>query len=267
MASAVRALGRDAFVSATPVKRDGKSDESQGSIAQDVAKIRIWPGADSPVVDAATDPRLADAGMTSRIVHWLDSKIALPIAEGSKWFTRTVGPGMFWVSGALNTYFLAKNWNDPNFHPAMKATLVAGTAATGAAATTATWAALPIKGALTANRFSGMFGGLAGGIFGALNMVVTLGDKQAMPVEKTFATAGFATGAAGTVFGTLAAFLPAGAALGPLGLGAWGMAFGLASLGLGLFQMGFGKNKTLNKAFSAVGNAAKKAWEGLESIF
>ncbi len=255
MASALRAFGQDAFAVSRPARREGRpreADDPTGSIAKDVAKIRIWPGAEQPVVTQATDARLANAGMAAKILNWLDKRIALPIAEGGRWFTRTIGPGMFWVSGALNAYYLAKNWDDPRFKPAMKGALVTGTAATGLAAATATWAALPVKGALLANRFSTLFGGVAGGIFSGLNMIITLGDKRSTPVEKTLATAGFATGILGTAFGVSAAFLPAATVLGPFGLGAWGLVFGLTSATLAVGQIFFGKNKTLNKLFKRI---------------
>lgn len=245
---------------------EGEPDASDASIARDVAKIRVWPGADSPAVDAATDPRLADSGLTAKVINWLDRRIALPIAEGGRWLTRTVGPGMYWLSGAMNSYYLLKNWDDPKFSPAMKGALVAGTATTAAAAVTSTWAALPIQGALTANRFSGLFGGLAGGIFSGVNMLITLRNRQATPVEKTMAATGFATGVAGSIFGTLAAFLPVGASLGPLGLGAWGVTFGLASLGLGLGQMWLGKNKTLNRALGAIGKPFGRVWDKIADL-
>jgi hypothetical protein len=245
-------MSRDAFVASPRAARvrDGATEhaEEQGSIAQDVAKIRIWPGAEQPVVTNATDPRLANAGMAAKILNWLDTKLKVPIAAGGRLLTRTVGPGMFWVSGALNSFYLAKNWNDPAFKPAMKAALTTGAGATLAAAATATWAALPVKGALLANRFSCLFGGLAGGIFSTLNMIITLKAKDSTPVEKTAATGSAVTGIIGATFGVLAAFLPAGMALGPLGLGAWGLVFGLTSIGLAVTQLFAGKNKTLNKA-------------------
>ncbi len=272
MAIAAR-MGVDAFVPArSPAQavqagKAEKSPQDKGSIAKDVSKIQVWPGSESPMVTQATDPRLANAGMTARVLNFLDHHINLPIAKMGQWVTRTVGPGMYWFSALSNSYYLAKNWNDPKFTTPMKATLVTGAAATVAAAGASTWAALPIKGALTANRFSGMLGGLAGGIFSAANMVITLRNKQSTRVQKTMATAGFVTGIAGTTFGVMAAFLPAGAALGPLGLGAWGMIFGLVSTATALSQMFLGQNKWLNAQFGKVNRGVRSAWNGIKSVF
>lgn len=218
-----------------------------------VLKYQIWPGSEAPALTTAQDARLAKAGMLAQALNWLDSKIALPIADWGRFLTRTVGPGMFWVSGVANAMMLVKDWNKKSLSPGVKSALLAGTAATAAAATSATWAALPIQGALLANRFSGLFGGLAGGIFSGLNMIVTLGNKQATTVQKIAATGGFATGMMGTLFCTAAAFLPAGASLGPLGLGAWGLIFGVSSMALGIGQWLLGKNKWLNDKVSAIG--------------
>ncbi|MBU6429010.1 MAG: hypothetical protein KGR26_08370 [Cyanobacteria bacterium REEB65] len=210
---------------------------------------RIWPGAGAPIVSEQQDARLATTGPAQAMLAGLDTK-APWLANLVRGFTRVGGPSLFGVSAIANTLLLEQDWNDPAFKPQTKAALLAGTGFTFAGAATASWAALPIRGALTANRFSGLFGGVAGAIFGAINMIVTLQNKDATPVEKFAAAGGFALGAVATILGTAAVFSIGAPVLVPLAT-----ATGIASMAMGGLQYVGAQNKPLNSALADANNA------------
>lgn len=238
----------DQFIRSTPATGQQVASPSGAALL----KYQIWPLAGAPEINPSVDQRLGSTGLMARILMAIDQK-APWLSNGIRKFSRFSGPPMYWVSGLANGILLLHDWHNPSFKPGTKVALAAGTGLTFAGAAAATWAALPVKGALLANRFSGFFGGAAGGIFGALNMIVTLNNKKATPTEKVSATGGFVLGTLATVVGTAAVFLPAGTALGPLGLGIWAAIVGGASTALAVTQLLFGKNKWLNKELSVAG--------------
>ncbi len=233
--------------------------------AAQLLKYRIWPLSGAPVVAPSTDVRLGTTGLIPRILNWIDTW-SPGLASGIRKGTRIAGPPMYWVSGIANGLMLLHDWHNPAFKPGTKVALATGTGLTLVGASAATYSALPLQGAMLANRVAGVAGGLAGGIFGAINMIVTLRNPSATPAEKFSATGGFALGSLGTVIGTAAVFLPAGTALGPLGLGAWAAIVGGAATALAVTQLLFGKNKWLNHELSTAGKDIGQVGHSLDGV-
>ncbi len=233
--------------------------------AAQLLKYRLWPLSGAPVVAPGDDVRLGTTGLVPRILDWVDTW-APGLANGIRKGTRIAGPPMYWVSGIANGLMLLHDWHNPAFKPDTKVALATGTGLTLVGAGAATYSALPLQGALIANRVAGVAGGLAGGLFGAINMIVTLRTKTATPTEKVSATGSFILGSLGTIIGTAAVFLPAGTALGPLGLGAWAAVVGGTATALAVTQLLFGKNKWLNHELSTAGKELGAVGHSLGSL-
>ena len=231
----------------------------------DVAMFRNLPLAGTPLVSAADDKTLGSMDPLASALSKLETKgpTMAKVANGARFLTRVAGPTMWGVSMFFNAKLLVQALKDPSITLGSKIALAAGTAANGVGFVCAAVCALPLKlasflglgkaGLLTANKLSGLFGGIGGTIFGTINMIETLRKKDAKPAERFFAKAGFALGVAGFVFGTIAltASLPWMApvlakvpALLPFATKAANV-LGLAGMGVWIGQMVLGKNRWL----------------------
>lgn len=252
---------------ASAPKADAKAAAPMPARAVDVAMFRNLPLAGTPLVSAADDATLGSMDPIASALSKLETKgpVMAKFAHGFRFMTRVAGPSMWGVSMFFNVKLLARALKDPTITPASKAALVAGTVANGVGFAAAAVCALPTKlaglfglgkaGLLTANKLSGLFGGIGGTIFNTINMIETLRKKDAKPAERFFAKAGFALGVAGFVFGTIAltASLPWAApllakapALLPFATKAANY-LGLAGMGVWIGQLALGKNKWLGE--------------------
>lgn len=252
----------------TADKPEGPKAPAQGAMpvrSVDVAMFRNLPLAGTPLVSAADDKTLGSMDPVASALSKLETKGPgmAKIAHGARFVTRVAGPTMWGVSMFFNVKLLLQALKDPTITTGSKVALAAGTIANGIGFVAATVCALPLKfagflglskgGLLTANKLSGLFGGIGGTIFGAINMIETMRKPDAKPAERFFAKAGFALGVAGFIFGTVAltASLPWMApvlakapALLPFATKAANL-LGIAGMGVWIGQMVFGKNKWL----------------------
>ena len=233
----------------------------------DVAMFRNLPLAGTPLVSAADDKTLGSMDPIASALSKLETKggVMAKFANGFRFVTRVAGPTMWGVSMFFNVKLLWKALEDPTITPASKVALAAGTVANGVGFAAAAVCALPLKlagflglgkaGLITANKVSGLFGGIGGTIFNTINMIETLRKPDAKPGERFFAKAGFALGVAGFVFGTIAltASLPWAApllakapALLPFATKAANV-LGIAGMAVWIGQLVLGKNQWLGE--------------------
>lgn len=231
----------------------------------DVALFRNLPGAGTPLVSASDDKTLGSMDPIASALSKLETKgpVMAKVANGARLMTRVAGPTMWGVSMFFNAKLLIQALKDDSITMGSKIALTAGTVANGIGFVCSAICALPLKlagflglgkaGLLTANKLSGLFGGIGGTIFGTINMIETLRKPDGKPAERFFAKAGFALGVAGFAFGTIAltASLPWAApmvaklpALLPFATKAANI-LGIAGMGVWIGQMVLGKNKWL----------------------
>lgn len=227
----------------------------------DVLSFRVLPGAGAPIVSAKTDSTLGKTGPIPYILNKLDGlgSFGPKLANGIRFFTRCVGPVMYGVSAWWNLRMLPSVMRDKTIKTSSKITLATGSGLVTVGAIGAAIAALPVKFAariglglsklVTANKVSGMAGGLAGLGFGLINMTETLRDPKATPSNRFFAKLGFGVGALGFVTGSAAMIMSmmggGGAAIGICSkIATFTGIFGLlANIG----QAVLGKNGWLNR--------------------
>lgn len=245
---AVRAAKPAAGEQAAPAA----TEASQRTV--DVAKFRLLPGAGQPLV-------LGDEALKSGLIPRLVSGLAKmgPIGKGAAGAivlgSTIIGPAVFGLSmwnigkGAVQVK------DDPTYAPASKGVIYGASAVMGVSFLTALGSAIPKIAAgtrLTLNKVSNISGGLAGTAFSAINLIETLRNKDATPVERMFAKLGFGTGMTGFVVGAtalIASMTRLGAAApGLVRALAWiGTGAGVGNMAFGLGQMLLGKNAWLNE--------------------
>jgi hypothetical protein len=224
-------------------------------------KFRLLPGSGAPVVGAETDPTLGNTGPIPWVLSRLEKlgPIGAKVAHSFRFATRLIGPSMYAFSAYWNLKMLPGVMRDKTIKPLSKGILAAGSGFITLGAICSAIAALPVKLAakfglgmsklVTANKVSGISGGLAEFGFSIINMVETLRDKAATPTKRFFAKLGFGLGTTSFLTGSAAMILSMtgrpGAAVGVLSKVA--TIAGLSGLVSNIGQAVLGKNSWLNK--------------------
>lgn len=178
----------------------------------DVAQFHNLPAAGTPMVSAAEDPTLANLDPVNKVFTKVAERggILAKGVAGIRFLTEVLGPTMWGASAVMTTRLFFKSLKDKTIALPSKIALGVATAANAAGAVFAAastrfagkWLSLGAR--MTANKIAGILGGIGGNIWGVINLVETLRNKDAKPAARFFAKAGFAIGLVGFIFGTAA---------------------------------------------------------------
>ncbi|MDB5101947.1 MAG: hypothetical protein JWM80_6368 [Cyanobacteria bacterium RYN_339] len=189
-----------------------KSESSEPKRIVDVAQFHNLPAAGTPMVSAAEDPTLANLDPVNKIFTKVAERggVFAKGVAGIRLLTEVLGPVMWGASAFMTTRLFFKSLKDETIALPSKVALgvatVANTAGAGFAFASTRFASrwLSLGARMTANKIAGILGGIGGNIWGVINLVETLRNKDAKPAERFFAKIGFGIGIIGFVFGTAA---------------------------------------------------------------